>query len=141
MIDGFEEISNMFPAGEYYIGDFCYLLDEQDYDAIVCSFKYDGVPHKYKDFVFLFADTAYGDGQYSDNQGNSCYSVDSGTIGIINLPTEELKQKAKQLMKDNSANVVYFDTPFVVRVHDDVFMFGHVIIDTNDQDNYDDCDY
>lgn len=64
-----------------------------------------------------------------------------GDIQINQVILIYLKQKAKQLMKDNSANVVYFDTPFIVRVHDDVFMLGHVIIDTNDTDNYDDCDY
>ena len=90
------QISNVFPAGEYYIGDFCYLLDDEDYYEIVCSFQYDNVPHQYKKFNFLFGNTVHGDGKYSDNKGNSCYSADSGTIGIINLPTKKLKEQAEK---------------------------------------------
>ena len=127
----FKQIGNVFPAGEYYIGDFCYLLDSEDYDDIVCSFQYDNEPYQYKKFNFLFGNTAYGDGQYSDNQGNSCYSVDSGTIGIINLPTKKLQQTAKELMKDNNANIVKFDAPFEVYCRKGVFTFGSIIINTN----------
>ena len=131
MTKDFKQISNVFPAGEYYIGDFCYLLDNEDYDEIVCSFLYDDEPYQYKKFNFLFGGTAYGDGQYSDNQGNSCYSVDSGTIGIINLPAEKLKEQATQLMSTYSANIVKFREPFSVHYDNGVFYYGHIIIDTD----------
>ena len=136
----FKQINNVFPAGEYYIGDFCYLLDNEDYDEIVCSFLYDGDPYQYKKFNFLFGGTAHGDGQYSDNQGNSCYSVDSGTIGIINLPTKKLKEQAKELMKRVSANIIKFDKPFTVYYGHGVFYFGDIMIDTdcNEDEAYED---
>ena len=134
MTKEFKQISSVFPAGEYYIGDFCYLLDSEDYDDIVCSFQYDNEPYQYKKFNFLFGNTAYGDGRYSDNQGNSYYSVDSGTIGIINLPTKKLKQQAKELMKDGSANIVKFDQPFSVHCGDGIFFFGYIMIDTKSED-------
>ena len=131
MTKEFKQISNIFPAGEYYIGDFCYLLNDEDYANIICSFLYDDEPYQHKKFTFLFGNTAYGDGQYSDNQGNSCYSVDSGTIGIINLPTKKLKEQAKELMKRGSANIIRFDKPFTVYYGHGVFYFGDIMIDTD----------
>ena len=131
MTKDFKQISNVFPAGEYYIGDFCYLLDDEDYYEIVCSFQYDNVPHQYKKFNFLFGNTAHGDGLYSDNDGNSCYSADSGTIGIINLPTKKLKEQAEKIMKNGSANIVKFDKSFTVYYGHGVFYFGDIMIDTD----------
>ena len=140
MTKEFKQISNVFPAGEYYIGDFCSLLDNEDYDEIVCSFLYDGEPYQYKKFNFLFGGTAHGDGQYSDNQGNSCYSVDSGTIGIINLPTKKLQQQAKELTERGHANIIKFDKPFTVYYGHGVFYFGDIMIDTdcNEDEDYED---
>lgn len=31
---------NKLPAGTYYVGDLCYILADDDYDEIVCSFEY-----------------------------------------------------------------------------------------------------
>ena len=141
MTKDFKQISNVFPAGEYYIGDFCYLLDDEDYYEIVCSFLYDGEPYQYKKYNFLFGNTAHGDGQYSDNKGNSCYSADSGTIGIINLPTKKLKEQAKELLRCRCANVVKFDEPFSVYCGDGIFYFGSIEINTEyskDEDYEDD---
>lgn len=112
MTKEFKQISNVFPAGEYYIGDFCYLLNDEDYANIVYSRTMMNLINI--KFTFLFGNTAYHyrDGQYSDNQGYNHYSADSGTIGIINLPTEKLQQTAKELMKDNNAIIIKFDAPF-----------------------------
>lgn len=139
MTKEFKQISNVFPAGEYYIGDFCYLLDSEDYDDIVCAFQYDNVPYQYKKFNFLFGNTAHGDGNYPDNQRlDNWYAVDSGTIGIINLPTKSLKQQAKELVKENLANIVEFNAPFGVHCEDGIFYFGHIMIDTDYSEEYED---
>lgn len=135
MSEEFKQISNVFPAGEYYVGDFCYLLNDEDYNNIICSFLYDDEPYQHKKFTFLFGNTAHGDGQYSDNQGYNYYSADSGTIGIINLPTKKLQQTAKEVMKNNHANVIKFDAPFEVYCRKGVFTFGSIVINTDGEES------
>ncbi|WBF79576.1 hypothetical protein BNCALIDO_00187 [Aeromonas phage vB_AdhM_TS9] len=131
MNNEFVEYYEMFPAGTYYIGDFCYILKERDYEDIVCSFEYDEQPYKYKKFLFCFNNTAYGDGLYEDQYGNK-YAVDSGTIGIINIATKVMLKEANKLVKDKLANVVTFDEPFYVSCCGGVFEFGNIKIDTNE---------
>lgn len=131
MNNEFVEYDEMFPAGTYYIGDFCYILKEKDYDDIVCSFEYDEQPYKYRKFLFCFNNTAYGDGLYGDQYGNK-YSVDSGTIGLINIATKVMLKEANKLVKDKLANVVTFDKPFHVCCCNGLFEFGNIVIDTND---------
>lgn len=133
MSNEFVEFDEQFPAGTYYIGDFCYILKEKDYDDIVCSFQYDEQPYQYKKFLFCFNNTAYGDGIYTDQYGNK-YAVDSGTIGIINITTKVMLKEANKLMKDGRANVVVFHKPFSVCCCNGVFEFGNIFIDTQDED-------
>ena len=75
----------------YYIGDLAYVLTDTEWDT-ACGFvgyeegcldsEDDDIlnPHSGRPFVWL--PTAYGDGCYLDRYGNE-YSVDSGTIGLI----------------------------------------------------------
>lgn len=74
-------------ARGFYIGDICYVLDEELYH------QFWGKKHGFKDgcftdpktgFSFAVAGTAYGDGCYEDNHGN-CYGVDAGVIGLVPL--------------------------------------------------------
>lgn len=133
MNNDFVEYYEMFPAGIYYIGDFCYILKDQDYQKIVCSFEYDEQAYQYKKFLFCFNGTTYGDGLYQDQYGNK-YGVDSGTIGIINITTKTMLKEANKLVKDKLANVVTFDKPFHVSCCNGLFEFGNIVIDTNDDD-------
>lgn len=135
MNNEFVEYYEEFPAGTYYIGDFCYILNEKDYDEIVCSFQYDEQPYQYKKFLFCFNGTSYGDGLYKDQYGNK-YGVDSGTIGIINITTKTMLKEANKLVKDKLANVVTFEKPFQVCCNSGIFEFGHICIDTNDEDDF-----
>jgi hypothetical protein len=76
---------------DYYIGDLCYVLGETEWetacayldgdpdDEFCLSPENDGNPR-----TFACLPTAYGDGVYFDQNGNE-YSVDSGTIGMINV--------------------------------------------------------
>lgn len=68
------------PAGRYWVGDLCYVLDAEDWSQL---------PHP-GDGLFELPDgrtvakfsTVHGDGTYGDDFGNE-YAVDSGTIGCI----------------------------------------------------------
>jgi hypothetical protein len=75
---------------QYYIGDLCYVM--HDVWSEVCDLMFFGDTDDEINGELELADgrkivifsTAYGDGEYFDQDGNS-YSVDSGTIGAIKL--------------------------------------------------------
>jgi len=75
-------------AGEYYIGDLCYVMNDQEWDEVMdLLFDEKG---GFKDGEYTFSDgrrfaiysTAYGDGVYRTSIGGSC-CVDAGSIGCI----------------------------------------------------------
>lgn len=74
-------------AGLYYIGDLCYVFNQEDWDE-VCSLTIEGNRCLEGEFEmkdgrkFAMYNTRYGDGEYYDQFGNR-YSVDSGTIGCV----------------------------------------------------------
>ena len=71
-----------FPAGKYYIGDPCYALSEDIYDNCWGEAKYALGKMSTPLGDFIVASTAYGDGEYVDDDGFK-YPVDSGTIAVI----------------------------------------------------------
>jgi len=83
----------------FYIGDICYVLADNIYsliwgDIYDYSMPKDGfiVPKGTmvnnlpleRDFVVCVESTAYGDGEYYDNNGH-IYPVDAGVIGVVPL--------------------------------------------------------
>ena len=86
------------PAGKYYVGDLCYVMDSDEWSQ-VCSLIIQG--EKLLDGEFELPDgrrfaiysTHWGDGEYYDQYGHT-YSVDAGSIGCI-------------LMSDIRANKYY----------------------------------
>ena len=80
-------------AGKYYVGDLCYVMDNDEWDQ-VCSIiiqgnkVFDGEFELKDGRKFAIYSTAYGDGLYNDYYGNE-YSVDSGSIGCIKV--EDIK--------------------------------------------------
>ena len=126
------------PAGEYYIGDLCYVMSEEEWLEI-CDITIQGTRVLEGEFQlkdgrrFAMYSTAYGDGWYYDYYGHS-YSVDSGSIGCIRI-TDIKANKHKNLL--DSGAIQHFDTDFVTgggRGEPDwegTIQFGHVVIETN----------
>jgi len=118
----------MMPAGKYWIGDLCYVLDEvwDDVCKFICSDTPDGeftLPDGRK---FASYGTAYGDGSYESNIG-TLHPVDSGTIGCIKV--EDLGGTDDERLNSLGA-IVEFSKPFKTADEDGVITFGHVEIDT-----------
>ena len=75
---------------QYYIGDLCYVM--HDVWSEVCDLMFSGDSDEVANGELELADgrkiiifsTAYGDGEYFDQEGNA-YGVDSGTIGAIKV--------------------------------------------------------
>lgn len=80
-----------FPAGEYYIGDLCYVLPDELYHGVWGDkFGYETGYFTDGKNAFAMHHTSWGDGSYEDEEGNK-YSVDAGIIGIA--PAALLKSR------------------------------------------------
>jgi hypothetical protein len=129
----------MMPAGEYYIGDLCYVMTDEEWEEF-CSITI-STDDKCLDGEFQLKDgrrfatygTMYGDGIYYDHYGHS-YSVDAGLIGCILV--EDIKAKKYDNLLDLGA-IQRFDTNFVTGGGkgepdwEGLIQFGHVVIETN----------
>jgi hypothetical protein len=143
----------MFKPGKYFIGDPCYAIADEHWDRFLevkygedwlqnadqmdetnTHFEFDG--HQ----VFVGA-TAFGDGVYFDNETDTEYGVDSGTLGLI--PIELCTNKEDLVNLEKLGRVVDFSDSFECDVNNGEFTFGDIEINTreNDQDeDEDDCD-
>ena len=141
-----EREASLMPAGTYYVGDLCYLLAGKTdplYDALVLGFDNDNTAvdvraGRREAFAAFYANTAYGDGGYSDNEGN-IYGVDAGILGVVQLLSADLLAKAKEEDAAGMAKVIDFPEDFRVdRDEDGTFTFGHLTIVTDESDQEDD---
>lgn len=138
-----------FPAGTYYIGDPCYAFQGDNWHSILQETDYfDNIPET----VNMWAgSTAYGDGCYMDQIGNE-YPVDAGLIGIMPIQMCDfgdirwengnwidergITHASGEKFQFKLGNVVTFDKSFFVEYADGKFAFGHIIIDTDPEDDF-----
>jgi hypothetical protein len=77
---------NKLPAGKYYIGDPCYVFENQNNWQKICdmirNLHRDGDYFTYRNQKMFISSTSWGDGCYRDNEGHK-YPVDAGLIGAI----------------------------------------------------------
>jgi hypothetical protein len=126
------------PAGEYYIGDLCYVLGEDVYETIFGGLGgYDSGLYKEKgsEKFFLVDNTAHGDGLYYATDGKE-FGVDAGIIGIC--PKSVCKKN------DGGGQFYTFEDPVRCKFGGGKFEFrsGHIqlVIDTAGS-NEDDEEY
>lgn len=98
-----EPITIKSSLGHIYIGDICYVMDDEIYD------KFWGDEHNYIDGVFTYNgvkfgvySTAYGDGCYRGSDNRS-YGVDAGVIGVVPM---ELWKKDMTIQEANGCGRV-----------------------------------
>ena len=120
-------IDIQLPAGQYYVGDLCYIMNYEDWQNFTFSCNDENVLWTFKGSLCAWGYTVYGDGEYSGSD-NLTYDVDSGTIGIFQIKdTSNFDiEEAKKL-----GNVITFDKPFNVEIREGFFKFDNLIIDTN----------
>ena len=129
----------MMQAGKYYVGDLCYVMDDDEWDQ-VCARTIKG--NKFADGEFELNDgrkfaiygTSWGDGGYQDYYGNE-YSVDSGSIGCIKV--EDIKDVKDKIDIELLGNIVEFETDFVTgggrgtKGWNGIIQFGRIAIETD----------
>lgn len=130
----------MMPAGRYYIGDLCYVIDGERWSEVCDLMFRDFVRGEYGEFTLkcgrriAIYGTKYGDGTYLSNQGTD-HCVDSGTIGCI-LDSETTRHEYENI--DELGSFVEFSEPFETSEEDGVIKFGEVEIDTDPEYDEDD---
>lgn len=141
--------SNILPAGCYWIGDLCYVFPDKGpmgnyWDKIIekndCFTKGQLTEFDEGKIKIWADDTAFGDGVYPSNI-NFNFPVDAGLLGIIPEETVEYLNTIDGDY-DNShlkglGIFVDFKEDFTIEMSNGRFRFGHVIIETDD-DNSDD---
>ena len=128
------------PAGRYYIGDLCYVMHDEWDEACTLFFPtYQSGRGVEGEFTlkdgrrFASFGTAYGDGTYNSNQGDS-HLVDSGSIGCIRM--EDIRDNTYDNIESLGA-IVEFDQPFEVeKIDRGLLRFGHIEIDTASSDEF-----
>lgn len=130
-------VIDKMPAGKYYVGDLCYVINDDKVWSEVCEMtltkagrSIEGAFTLSSGKRFAMLSTAYGDGFYRDNEGQG-YSVDSGTIGCIkvdDLTQEEQEDLDKGL---DLGQVIDFPNDFYIKNNNGELIFGRVWIDTN----------
>ena len=133
----------MLPAGEYFVGDLCYVLSDR-WEEVCKEFFAAPVDNEYftlQDGIrFAMFETAYGDGGHYDQHGKE-YGVDSGTLGCVLISdikdTNITREKLLRL-----GNVIQFTNEFSVSSIEGVISFGAeeelIRIDTDTQEDDED---
>jgi hypothetical protein len=135
------------PAGKYYIGDLCYVFEDEEWDNFFSDTlnQPDEGQHRFaitnggfevNGKKLWYHGTAYGDGGYPDQNGH-IYSVDAGLIGV--LPFELVVHKYENLYR--LGNVVEYDYDFECSYEDGTFYIGPLRIPTGDDEEDYDGDY
>lgn len=123
------------PAGTYWIGDLCYVLEsDEEWDEVLDLTLSEDDALEIAEGEFTFRDgrrfamynTKYGDGTYKDQHGFQ-YGVDSGSIGCIRL--EDIRGEVS-----DGGSIVVFENDFTTRNDDGLIRIGHIRIDTDPED-------
>lgn len=126
-----------FPAGTYYVGDPCYPFPndgplEPLWDDICKSIDKGNLFFDFMGHRVAMDSTAHGDGSYHGSDGKK-YAVDAGMLGILPVALVDYLGEDKEWLNKLSS-IVTFDKPFTVAFDNGLFGFGHIHIETNDEE-------
>ncbi len=149
-VESRNQVTANFPAGEYYIGDLCYVLTESEWGELLqqCIDRdtnqcYDG-EFIVSDIRIFMASTAYGDGCFEDNLHRK-YGVDSGSIGFC--PTSMIsKEKLEEIKESNLGQIENIESDFRIDVDNGYFEIivsgwqPYLVINTQGEDEEEEYD-
>lgn len=133
------------PAGAYYIGDPCYILNDETYDKILMPFAFETLRNRRNAYEFysnpnneytqrgVVMHTLEGDGLFPSNTG-LFFAVDSGQIACIDMACIGITEDIDYAVRKNSVCIYNFNKPFsCVRYENGVLRFNNVSINTGDE--------
>ena len=133
------------PAGQYFIGDPCYVLSTGDHDGWI-RFLMDnklineGPPHQgecdYEGHACFVGGTSYGDGTYLLSTSHEL-SVDSGLLSAVPMAAND-EPNLRHLAQLGA--IITFHKGFDCSVEDGVFWFGDHSVNTSDHPDEEDWD-
>ena len=102
------------PPGKYYIGDLGYVMDIEEWGEL----------HTQRGIINNLAifTTTFGDGLYKTNVSSKMLSVDSGTIGCIQI--DDIKEENRHETREGIIHT--FTQKFQCGMADDTIYFGSV---------------
>lgn len=117
------------PAGQYFLGDPCYAVPNDQWHALLdsCDTFEKPIGTVGGHTVVAFR-TAYGDGTYLDQRGVE-YPVDAGLIGLTPM--------SLSVATEGDGNFVVFNAPAECWNNDGILHFGDYVIDTLQDDEVD----
>lgn len=144
------EVTCVYPAGKYYVGDVCYALSSTVYElqwGDKHSYKAGTFDVEYKGKVGKISvnHTMYGDGIYVDTRKGLEFSVDAGVIGIVPFELCNLKNITKE-GTIKGGHFIESTTPVEFRSQNGIFVItynalkGAIIIDTEDIEDDEDSE-
>lgn len=131
------------PAGKYYVGDLCYVMHDEWDECCALFFKgrndqgcNEGEFNLKDGRRFVSYNTAYGDGEYYDQNG-LCYGVDAGLIGCIRVEDIDLHSDKNY---SNGGQIIDFPNDFECRYEEEngTIVIGHIRIETDARYEYED---
>lgn len=123
------------PAGRYVVGDPCYAIADDAWDAWLEAADYQQLNQgktileaKVDGHLCVGVTTKYGDGEYCDQYGRS-YPVDAGLIGLV-----PCQVATADVVEDKNSVVLEFSEPVECWYDDEtgVIHLGDIEIDTDD---------
>ncbi len=126
--------SHIVPAGKYLLGDPCYVIRDKDWLDFCNQHSYNETDNNacvtLNDSTQVVAfSTYYGDGCYTDQNGNS-FPVDAGLIGLV--PISYIEESTQKNLTDyrDLCTLVEFEEDALCFTVDGILTFGNYIIDT-----------
>lgn len=147
----------MLSTGKYFIGDPCYVIDDEKWDSFLEKSLYfnlfededamknhgnyrsqdeQGGIFEFEEYEYSAFSTAFGDGNYNSN-GYGFFPVDSGSLGAI--PIELCHLSEEEIINQSLGSIVEFDKPFYCSSDNGTIIFGNVEIYTNERDSDNEC--
>ena len=123
-----------FAPGEYYIGDLCYVMTNDDWQRFISEVEEDDLSTftiNGTEYQVWYSSTAYGDGEYNVMTRTELIGtcpVDSGSIGVISTKALDITNA------ENTGHGVTttFTHSVAPEVDDGIFYIGTIVINTGD---------
>lgn len=127
-----------FKKGKYYIGDPCYVFEKSWSDVLHKTDYFR--ENKLFGKTICGGGTVHGDGIYQDGEARD-YGVDAGLIAIlpISLLKIDNKETVESVNKSDLMHIIHFKEDFEAWCENGKFQFGHIEIDTDPEDEEDEC--